>query len=133
MIRVALPWRVPSEPPVPCASARSQFGTCTSGCASPRSWRTASITLVMPPRLAGWLLHSPPPSVLNGSLPTPEIRLPSATNLPPLPFSQKPEVLDLHQHGDGEAVVDRGVFDVGRRDAGLGEGGGAGPGARRSR
>jgi hypothetical protein len=44
----------------------------------------------MPPRLAGWLLHSPPPSVLNGSLPTPEIRLPSATNRPPWPFSQKP-------------------------------------------
>jgi len=44
--------------------------------------------LVMPPRLTGWLLHSPPPSVLNGSLPTPEIRLPSATNLPPSPFLQ---------------------------------------------
>src|SRR5579859_6576069 len=50
-ITVAEPWRVPSEPPVPCAMARSQFFTCTFGCASPRSWRTASITLVMPPRL----------------------------------------------------------------------------------
>ena len=29
--------------------------------------------LVWPPRLTGWLLQSPPPSVLNGSLPTPEI------------------------------------------------------------
>ena len=48
------------------------------------------ITLVMPPRLAGWLLHSPPPSVLKGSLPTPEIKLPSETNLPPWPRSQKP-------------------------------------------
>ena len=128
---MALPWRVPSEPPVPCASARSQFLTCTAGCASPRSWRTASITLVMPPRLAGWLLHRPPPSVLNGSLPTPEIRLPSATNAPPSPFSQKPEVLELHQHRDGEAVVDRGVLDVGRLDAGLGEGRRAGPAPRR--
>src|SRR5262245_15477060 len=27
------------------------------------------------------------------------------------------EVLELHQHGDGEAVVDRGVLDVLRRDA----------------
>ena len=45
----------------------AQSGTCTAGCASPRSWRTASITFVMPPRLVGWLLHSPPPSVLNGS------------------------------------------------------------------
>ena len=87
---VALPWRRPSEPPVPCASARSQFLTCTAGWASPRSWRTASRTLVRPPRLPGWLLHRPPPSVLNGSLPTPEIRLPSATSFPPLPFSAKP-------------------------------------------
>jgi hypothetical protein len=55
------------RPPVPCASASRQFGTCTAGCASPRSWRTASMTLVMPPRLAGWLLHRPPPSVLTGS------------------------------------------------------------------
>src|SRR3954454_20497548 len=83
-------WRTPSRPPVPCAMARSQFGTCTFGCASPRNCRTASRILVMPPRLTGWLLHRPPPSVLNGSLPTPEIRLPSATNLPPSPFLQKP-------------------------------------------
>src|SRR5690606_9587470 len=88
---VALPWRVPSEPPVPCARTRSQLGTCTFGCASPRAWRTASSTLVRPPRLDGWLLQSPPPSVLKGSLPTPEIRLPSETNLPPWPFSQKPK------------------------------------------
>ena len=32
------------------------------------------------------------------------------------------EVLELHQHGDGEAVVDRGVLDVGGLDARLGEG-----------
>src|SRR5262249_18478854 len=90
MISVAEPWRLPSIPPLPGASARSPFFTCTAGCASPRSWRTASITLVMPPRLAGWLLQSPPPSVLKGSVPTPEIRLPSETNLPPWPFWQKP-------------------------------------------
>src|SRR5437899_8829163 len=29
------------------------------------------------------------------------------------------EVLELHQHRDGEAVIDRGVFDVLWRDAGL--------------
>src|SRR3712207_8035738 len=67
-ITVALPCRVPSRPPVPCASASLQSFTCTAGCASPRSWRTASITLVMPPRLAGRLLQRPPPSVLKGSL-----------------------------------------------------------------
>src|SRR5207302_8231879 len=50
-ISVALPARVASEPPVPCTSASRQSGTCTATCASPRSWRTASITLVMPPRL----------------------------------------------------------------------------------
>src|SRR5271166_4238886 len=90
MITVAAPCLVPSEPPVPCANARSQFLTCTAGWASPRNWRTASTTLVRPPRFAGWLLHNPPPSVLNGNLPVPEIRLPSETNLPPWPFSQKP-------------------------------------------
>src|SRR5882724_3096427 len=89
-MQVEAPWRTPSNPPVPCTSARSQFGTCTLGCACPRNCRTASMILVMPPRLTGWLLQSPPPSVLNGSLPTPEIRLPSATNLPPSPFLQKP-------------------------------------------
>src|ERR1700733_13786361 len=91
MISVALQCRVPSCMPVPWASARSQFFTCTAGCASPRNCRTASITLVMPPRLDGWLLHKPPPSVLNGSLPGPEMRLPSDTNFPPAPFSQKPK------------------------------------------
>src|SRR5690606_32460586 len=74
-ISVALPWRDDSTPPMPCTSASSRFGTCTSGCASPRSWRTASMIFVMPPRLAGWLLQRPPPSVLNASFPTPEIRL----------------------------------------------------------
>src|SRR6516225_626345 len=39
------------------------------------------------------------------------------------------EVLQLHQDGDGEAVVDRGVFDVLWRDAGLLEGTRAGPDA----
>src|SRR5262245_21359015 len=87
---VAPTWRVTREPPVPCASTMSWLLTCTFGCASPRAWRTASMTLVMPPRLPGWFEHSPPPSVLKGSFPTPDIRLPSATNLPPCPFSQKP-------------------------------------------
>src|SRR4029079_3825004 len=87
---VAAACRVPSEPPVPCASARSQFFTCTAGCASPRSCRTASSTFGRPPRFDGWLLQRPPPSVLNGNLPTPAIRLPSLTKRPPCPFSQKP-------------------------------------------
>ena len=39
------------------------------------------------------------------------------------------EVLQLHQHRDGKTVVDRGVFDVLRRDAGLLEGARAGPDA----
>src|SRR5882762_5048785 len=90
MITVAAACLVPSEPPVPCANATSQFLTCTAGCASPRNCRTASNTLVNPPRFDGWLLHRPPPSVLNGSLPTPAIRLPSLTKRPPWPFSQKP-------------------------------------------
>src|SRR6266542_6258226 len=88
-IKVALPMRVPSEPPVPCTSARSQLGTCTFGCASWRTCRTPSSTFIMPP-MPGWLLHNPPPSVLTGSLPPGDSSSPSATNWPPLPFSQKP-------------------------------------------
>src|SRR5437867_10467845 len=37
------------------------------------------------------------------------------------------KVLQRHQHSDREAVVDRGVLDVGGLDPGLGEGPGAGP------
>src|SRR6185437_6025796 len=87
---VALPIRVPIEPPVPCTRAMSQSGTCTGALASPRSWRTASITFVIPPRFTGWLLQRPPPSVLNGSAPCGASSEPSATNGPPSPFSQKP-------------------------------------------
>src|SRR6185437_3610387 len=43
-MRVAAADLVPSEPPLPCARASSQSGTWTAGLASPRSWRTASIT-----------------------------------------------------------------------------------------
>src|SRR5262245_49059452 len=46
-----------------------------------------------------------------------------------LAFLAEAEVLKLHQHGDGEAVVDRGVFDIVRRDARLLEGARAGPDA----
>src|SRR5580658_2448918 len=80
---VELPWRVLIEPPVPWARAISQSGTWTAGCASPRSWRTASMTLVIPPRFTGWLLHRPPPSVLNGSFPCGAMRAPSRTKRPP--------------------------------------------------
>src|SRR5690606_3872026 len=45
-ITVAAVWRVAMDPPMPLARARWQFGTCTAGCASPRSWRTASMILV---------------------------------------------------------------------------------------
>src|SRR5215203_6681407 len=39
------------------------------------------------------------------------------------------EVFELHQHRDGEAVIDRGVFDVLWRDARFLEGARAGPDA----
>src|SRR5262245_22677375 len=39
----------------------------------------------------------------------------------------KAEVLDLHQHRDGEAVVDRGILDILGRDARLFERARAGP------
>src|SRR5690606_4379000 len=66
MIAVAQLCLCPRAPPVPCDIASVQLRTCTVGCASPRNWRTVSITLVMPPRCAGWLLHQPPPSVFTG-------------------------------------------------------------------
>src|ERR1043166_4628826 len=37
------------------------------------------------------------------------------------------EILELHQYRDRKAVIDRGVFDVARLDAGFGEGEGARP------
>src|SRR5262249_18478057 len=40
------------------------------------------------------------------------------------------EVLELHQDGDGEAVIDRRVLDILWRDAGFLEGARAGPDAR---
>src|SRR5579864_606196 len=122
--------RTPRSPPVPCAMARSQFGTWTLGWASPRNCRTASMIFVMPPRLTGWLLHKPPPSVLKGNLPTPEMRLPSATNLPPSPFAET-EIFKLHQDRDGEAVIDGSIFDVLRSYPRLFEGSRSGPHASR--
>src|SRR5216684_1993072 len=46
-----------------------------------------------------------------------------------LAFLAEAEILDLHQDGDGEAVVDRGVFDVLGRDTGFFEGARPGPDA----
>src|SRR5581483_10403705 len=67
-MQVEAAWRLPSKPPVPCATARSQFFTWTFGCASPRSWRTASMILVWPPRLTGWFLHTLPFNTDGGGL-----------------------------------------------------------------
>src|SRR4029079_4402618 len=52
-ISVELIIRVDSAPPVPWASASCTSGTCTAGLASPRTWRTASMIFVIPPRFAG--------------------------------------------------------------------------------
>src|SRR6266498_5934450 len=87
--RVAAAVRKPRLPPWPWTSPTRQSGTWTSSAASPRSWRTASMVRIMPPRESGWLLHRPPPSVLNGSAPSAR-SVPPVTNAPPLPFSQKP-------------------------------------------
>src|SRR5690606_31858715 len=43
-----------------------------------------------------------------------------------LAFGAEAEILDLDDHGDGEAVIDRSIFDVGRGHARLGEGSGTG-------
>src|SRR5205085_1079280 len=46
-----------------------------------------------------------------------------------LAFLAEAEVFKLHQHGDGEAVIDRGVFDVFRRNTGFLERAWTGPDA----
>ena len=111
----------PSEKPVPCTTACSHDGTGPSGCASPRSWRTASIVRIMPPRMSGWLFESPPPSVFSGSTPFGDRECAVAHEPSALALGAEPEVLEREENRDGEGVVDRGVVDVGLGHAGLGE------------
>ena len=94
--------RDPSEKPEPCTTASSHDGTCSSGCASPRSCRTASIVRIMPPRMSGWLFDSPPPSVLSGSTPFGDMQRAVAHEPAALALRAEPEVLEREQHGDGE-------------------------------
>ena len=124
---MALPWRVPSEPPVPCASARSQFFTCTAG---------MRLAAQLPHRLdhLGHAAAIRRMVVAQAAAVGVERQLADAGDqvavgdeAAALALLAEAEILELHQHGDREAVVDRGVLDVGRLDAGLGEGRRAGP------
>ena len=100
-------WR---SPPVPWARTAPWIGDRTEGWPHRDIGGPPSI-LVMPPLLPGWLEQSLPPSVLTGSRPTPEIRLPSATSARPCPFAEA-DVRSRADHCDGETVVERGVADV---------------------
>ena len=76
---------------------------------------------VMPPRLDGWLLPSPPPSVVIGSRPSGATSAPSDTNAPP-PFRAEAEVFERLQDRDRERVVDRRIVNTGGRDPCFAEG-----------
>ena len=109
--------RVPSEPPVPCAIARSQF-----------------LHLQFRMRLAAQLTHrlddlgdaaaigrmvaaqSTAVGVERQLADTGD-QVAVGDELAALALLAEAQILKLHQHGDGEAVVYRGVFDVGRLDA----------------
>ena len=77
---------------------------------------TASITRKMP-RMPGWFDDRPPPSVLTGSAPPRPMR-PSSHERAALARLAEAEVLERHQHGDRERVVDHAQVDVGVRHAG---------------
>src|SRR5215470_3614311 len=60
---------------------------------------------------------------IEGKLPHPGDEVAVGDELAALPLGAEAEILEGDEHGDGEAVVDRDVLDVGLGDAGLGEGG----------
>ena len=75
-------------PPLPFTKANSRSATWRS---PPRccTWRTASVTWLIPPARPGWLKLSWPPWVLSGKSPF-QRRSCSATKRPPSPGPQKP-------------------------------------------
>ena len=75
--------RVPSEPPVPLATARSQFFTCIGRMRLAAQLPHRFEHLRQSAAIGGMVGAEPAPSVLNGSLPTPAIRLPSETTCRP--------------------------------------------------
>ena len=63
--------------------------------------------------MPGWVYDRPPPFVFIGSAP-PGAVAPSSTNGAALALGAEPEVLEVQQRGDGEAVVAHEHVDVGR-------------------
>src|SRR5699024_8966719 len=74
-------------PPLPLTRESLELFNCLSP-PSPRSCRTAS-TNKNNPYIPGCQYDNPPPFVFTGNFP-PGAMVPSSTNLPPSPFSQKP-------------------------------------------
>ena len=91
-------------------------GTCTAGCASPRSCRTASMILVMPPRLRRVVVAQAAAVGVERQPADARDQVAVGDEAAALALGAEAEILELHEDGDGEAVVDRCVFDVGRRD-----------------
>ena len=121
MISVALPWRVPSEPPVPCARATSQFLTCTLGCASPAELPHRLHHLGQAAAVRRVVVAEPAPVGIERQLARPRDEIAVGHELAALPLGAEAQVLQRDQHGDGEAVVDGRVLDVRGLDPRLGE------------
>src|SRR5262245_60496284 len=98
----------------------SQFLTCTFGCASPRSWRTASTE---PAAVARVVVAETAAIGVEGQPADTGDEVAIGDELAALPLRTEAEILERDQHRDREAVVDGHVLHVGRRRAGLGEGG----------
>src|ERR1700758_2371958 len=68
---------------------------------------------------------------VEGKLADPGDQITVGDETPALALLAKAKIFDLHQHGDGETIVDRGILDVGRLHSRLLERAGSGP--RRAR
>ena len=117
-ISVALACRLPSSPPVPCASARSQFFTCTCGmrlaAQLPHRFddlgHAAAVGRMVVAQAAAVGVERQPADAGD--------QVAVGDEAAALALPAESQVLELHQDGDREAVVDRGILDVRRRDAG---------------
>ena len=99
--------------------ARSQFGTCTLGCASPAQLPHRFDDFCHAAAVDGMIAAQPAAVGVERQLADAGNQVAVGDELAALAFPAEAEVFDLHQDRDGEAVVDRGIFDILRRHAGL--------------
>ena len=110
-------WREASAPPMPLASASAQSGHLHAGMglAAQLAHRldhlghAAAVGRMVVAQAAAVGVERQPADAGD------EVAV--GNEAAALALGAEAQVLELHQHGDGEAVVERGVLDVGRRDA----------------